>query len=127
MQRLPSGAMAREELTPVLAATGIGFGAAAVLAPRTLARIYGLNGDGETAAVMQLFGTRNFALGALALRAESWEVREAVAAAVGICCAVDSINSVLNGLRGRVRGRSAVMTAATTAGVAALCAYYLSD
>jgi hypothetical protein len=119
--------MAREELTPVLAATGIGFGAAAVLAPRTLARVYGLDGDGDAAAVMQLFGTRNVALGVLALRADSTEVRESIAGAVGIVCAVDTVNSVLNGLRGRISARSAAMTALTTASVAALCAYYVSD
>ena len=118
--------MARDELTPVLAGTGLGFGAAAVIAPGVLGRVYGLRADGETAAVMQLFGTRNFALGALALTADDTG-REAIATAVGIVCAVDTVNSVLNGLRRRVSARTAVMTAATTAAVAGLCAYYVSD
>jgi hypothetical protein len=119
--------MAREELTPVLAATGLGFGAAAVLAPGTLSRLYGFRGDAETLAAMQLFGTRNFALGALALKADNDDARDAIAAAVGVACAVDTVNGVLNGLRGRVPARAAMLTAATTAAVAALCAYYVSD
>lgn len=119
--------MAREELTPVLVATGIGFGAAAVLAPRLLGRIYGFEVTGETAGMMQLFGTRNFALGALALQADSPEARETIARAVGVVCAVDTVNSVLAGLRGRVSARSATLTAVTTAATAALCAYYVSD
>ena len=118
--------MARRELTPVLAGTGVGFGAAAVLAPRLLGRVYGFDAAGETAAMMQLFGTRNVALGALALRADSDEARDAIAGAVGVACAVDTVNSVLNGLRGRVSARSATLTAITTASVAALCAYYVS-
>jgi hypothetical protein len=119
--------MAREELTPVLVGTGLGFGAAAVVAPSLLSRIYGFRAEGETLAAMQLFGTRNFALGALALAAESDEQRDRVAKAVGVACAVDTAAALVNGLRGRVSARAAAFTAATTAGVAALCAYYVSD
>src|SRR5690242_12680621 len=119
--------MAREELTPVLVGTGLGFGAAAVLAPGLLARIYGFRADGETLGALQLFGTRNIALGALAMSAQDDEQRDRIAKAVGLVCAVDTAAAVLNGLRGRVSGRAAALTAATTAGVAALCAYYVSD
>ncbi|HET6816124.1 MAG TPA: hypothetical protein VFH66_02725 [Mycobacteriales bacterium] len=119
--------MAREELTPVLVGTGLGFGAAAVLTPGLLARIYGFRADGETLGVLQLFGSRNFALGALALAAENDDQRDRVAKAVGIACAVDTVAAVVNGLRGRVSPRAAAFTAATTAGVAGLCAYYVSE
>jgi len=119
--------MARKQLTPVLAGTGLGFGAAAVFTPSLLARIYGFRPDGETLGVLQLFGTRNLALGALALGAESDEQRDRVAKTVGVFCAVDTAAAVVNGLRGRVSARAAALTAVTTAGVAALCAYYVSD
>ena len=119
--------MAREELTPVLVGTGLGFGAAAVVAPSVLARIYGFRPDGETLGVMQLFGTRNLALGALAFAAKDDEQRDRIAKTVGAVCAVDTVNAVLNGLRGRVSARAAALSALTTAGVAALCAYYVSD
>ena len=119
--------MARDELTPVLVGTGLGFGAAAVVAPGLLARIYGFRAEGETLGALQLFGTRNFALGALALAAENDEQRDRIAKTVGIVCAVDTAAAVVNGLRGRVSARAAVLTALTTAGVAALCAYYVSD
>lgn len=119
--------MAREELTPVLVGTGLGFGAAAVAAPGLLARIYGFRADGETLGALQLFGTRNFALGALAFAAKDDDQRDRIAKTVGIVCAVDTVAAVLNGVRGRVSPRAAALTAATTAGVAALCAYYISD
>lgn len=119
--------MAREELTPVLAGTGLGFGAAAVLAPNLLARIYGFRAEGETLAALQLFGTRNLALGALALLADDDAQRDRIATAVGAVCAADTLAALVNGARGRVSARAAVLTAVTTAGVAALCAYYVND
>ena len=119
--------MAREELTPILVGTGLGFGAAAVFAPGLLARIYGFPAEGETRGALQLFGSRNLALGALALTALNDELRDRIATAVGLACALDTAASVVNGLRGRVSGRAAAMTAMTTAGVAALCAYYVND
>lgn len=97
------------------------------MTPGLLARIYGFRGDGETRGALQLFGTRNFALGALALAAENDDQRDRVAKAVGVACAVDTVAAVVNGLRGHVTPRAAALTAATTAGVAALCAYYVSD
>jgi hypothetical protein len=119
--------MAKKELTPVLVGIGLGFGAAAVVAPSLLARIYGFRADGETLGVLQLFGTRNFALGALALAADNDEQRDRIAGAVGVVCAVDTIAAVINGVRGRVSARAAASSAATSAAVAALCAYYVSD
>lgn len=119
--------MAREELTPVLAGTGLGFGAAALLAPGLLARIYGFPPEGPTLGALQLFGTRNLALGVLALTADDDDQRDRIATTVGAVCAVDTLAAVASGLRGRVSARAAVMTAFTTASVAALCAYYVSE
>ena len=117
--------MAQENLTPILVGTGLGFGALAALAPGALARVYGMNGDGEALAALQLFGTRTFALGALAATARDDEMRDTIATAVGVACAADALASVMNGLRGRIRGRTSAMSAVTSAAVAALCAAYV--
>ena len=119
--------MADQQLTNALTAIGLGFGAAAVLAPRTLGRVYGLNGTGETDGLMRLYGTRTAALGVLAATANSDETRETVIKTVAGISAVDTVYSMLSGIRGATSRRTAAQTALTTAAVTALCLLALRD
>lgn len=119
--------MPDNRLNNALTATGLGFGAAAVLAPRALGRAYGISGSGETDGLMRLYGSRTAALGVLAATASDDESRKAVIKAVAGLSAVDTFYSLVSGLRGATSARTAVQTALTTAAVAALCLKALRD
>lgn len=119
--------MSNTQLNNVLVGIGVGFGAAAVLAPRTLSRAYGIAGNGETDGLTRLYGTRTAALGALAAMAPTDESRTAVTKTVAAMSAVDTLYSVVSGLRGTVSARTAAQTALTTAAVTAVCLLALRD
>lgn len=119
--------MNTEALNNALVGTGLGFGAAAVLAPRALGRAYGIAGSGETDGIMRLYGTRTAALGALAATASSDDMRKSVVKTVAVVSAVDTLFAAVMGLRGATSARTAAQTAATTAAVAGLCLLALQD
>ena len=113
--------MANDQLTKVAGGIALGYGAAALLAPRALGRIYGLNGTGDTDALMRLYGSRTAGLGALAFAVKEPTARTLVLHVAAAISAVDTIGAVLSGITGATSARSSLMTAASTAGVTALC------
>ena len=119
--------MSNESLTKALIGIGVGFGAAAVVAPRALGRAYGIAGTGDTDGLLRLYGTRTAALGALAATASDDETRKSVIKTVAAVSAVDTVCAALMGLRGATSGRTAAQTALTTGLVTALCVRALQE
>ena len=119
--------MPNSQLTNALIATGLGFGSAAVLAPRALGRAYGISGSGETDGLMRLYGSRTAALGVLAASAANDESRASIIKAVAGVSAVDTVYSAISGLRGATSPRTALQTTLTTGAVTVLCLLALRD
>lgn len=119
--------MSNDTMSNALIAAGLGFGAAAIVAPRALGRAYGIVGNGDTDGLMRLYGSRTAALGILAATAESADARKSIIRAVAGISAVDTLGAVLSGLRGATSARTALQTAATTGAVTALCVLALKD
>jgi hypothetical protein len=119
--------MSNDSLVKATSGIALGFGAAALLAPRTLGRIYGLDGTGDTDALMRLYGSRTAGLGLLALGAREPETRKQVIGVAAAISAIDTVGAIASGVSGAVSARQAVMTAASTAVVAALCVQALRD
>jgi hypothetical protein len=113
--------MANDQLTKVAGGLALGFGAAALLTPRTLGNLYGLKGTGDTDALTRLYGSRTAGLGVLAFAVKEPSTRELVLQVAGAISAVDAVGAVLSGVTGRTSARSSAMTALSTAGVSALC------
>jgi len=113
--------MGNDNLAKLASGIALGFGAAALLAPRALGRVYGLNGTGDTDALMRLYGSRTAGLGVLALGAREADARNKVLGVAAAISAVDTVAAVFSGVTGATSARSSAMTAVSTAGVTALC------
>lgn len=109
-----------DALTNALGVAGLAFGAAAVLAPRALSRIYGTASTAESESALRLYGTRNVAFALMTLRAPNEVVRNSLLRTVAGISVADTVLAVLTGVTGRANRRAALMTALTTAGVGAL-------
>lgn len=103
----------------------IGFGAAAVLVPRTFLGVYGLRGDGNLRAMTRLWGTRTALLGGLALTATDPTVQRTLVTGSAVLNVADSVLTLRAGPDVRLRTR--LMGSATSAGFAGACAYWLSQ
>ena len=113
--------MSNEQLTKVAGGIALGFGAAALFAPRALGNAYGLKGTGDTDALMRLYGSRTAGLGVLAFATKEPPTRNRVLQVAAAISAVDTVAAVFSGVTGATSVRSSAMTAASTAGVTALC------
>lgn len=114
-----------ETVNQVLAYGGLGFGAAGVLAPRTLRRLYGM--DAESAELTyfgRMWGSRTAAIGAFAMAAQNDEERRQVATIAAAANGADALFAMTNrGLPGRTR----VMAGLTSAGFALAALYALGE
>lgn len=113
--------MNNDQLTKIAGGIGLGYGVAALLAPRALTGVYGLKGNGDTDALTRLYGSRTAGLGALAFVAKDPAVRSRILQVVAAISAVDTVSAIFSGVTGATSARSSAMTAVTTAGVTALC------
>jgi len=119
--------MANDQLTKAAGGIALGFGAAALFAPRALGNAYGLNGTGETDALMRLYGSRTAGLGALAFLIKEPETRNRIIQVAAAISAVDTVAAILSGVTGATSARSSAMTALSTGGVTALCVAALRE
>ena len=115
------GAVSNDNLAKVASGIALGYGAAALFAPRALGRAYGLNGTGDTDALTRLYGSRTAGLGVLALGAREPTARKQVLGVAAAISAVATVAAIVSGVTGSTSLRSSAMTAASTAGVTALC------
>lgn len=113
--------MSNDQLTKIAGGIALGFGGAALLKPRGLGRVYGLDGNGDTDALMRLYGSRTAGLGALAFVTREPALRSRVLQVAAAISAVDTAAAIFSGVTGATSVRSSAMTAASTAGVTALC------
>lgn len=113
--------MSNDNLAKIASGVALGYGVAALLKPRALGRIYGVNGTGDTDALTRLYGSRTAGLGVLALGAREPAARKQVLGVAAAISAVDTVSAIVSGVTGSTSMRSATMTAASTAAVTALC------
>ena len=113
--------MSNDNLAKLASGIALGYGAAAMFAPRALGRVYGLNGTGDTDALMRLYGSRTAGLGVLALGTREPAARNKVITVAAAISAVDTAAAIFSGVTGATSARSSAMTAFSTAGVTALC------
>ena len=106
----------REKAVTAIAAGRVGIGVAAYLAPNLSGRLFGLDPDGNPQAsyLGRLFGARDVALGAGALRSPRKQ-KDAWVAAGMACDVADVAAGALAGMRGTLPPASAAMVTATAA------------
>ncbi|MBB6629557.1 hypothetical protein H5V45_19710 [Nocardioides sp. KIGAM211] len=114
-----------EQVRQSLSIGSIGFGAVAVATPGLFTTFYGLKGDGNLRAMVQLWGTRNLVLGAIGLMTEDPAQRKTLATLSAALNVADTVIVARGGsdvaLRARVGG------ALTTAAFAAAAAYVATN
>jgi hypothetical protein len=115
------GAVSNDNLAKVASGIALGYGAAALFAPRALGRVYGLDGTGDTDALTRLYGSRTAGLGVLALGAREPAARKQVLGVAAAISAVDTVYAIASGVTRSTSLRSSAMTAMSTAAVTALC------
>jgi len=115
----------KEAATNAIAAARIAVGSGAWLAPNLSGRLFGLDPEGnpQLPYVGRLFGARDVALGAGALRS-SRKTRDAWLTAGFACDVADVAAGVLAGARGQLPVPAAALVSAT-AGAFAAAGYWL--
>jgi hypothetical protein len=101
----------------------VGFGAVAVLAPRSFLRMYGVGGDANVRLMTRMWGTRTAVLGALALALNDRSDRRTLMTAAAAMDAADTLLIAAAPVPARARA----MGAATTAAFAGALAYALTQ
>jgi hypothetical protein len=119
------GRKEREKAIDAIAIGRIAVGAGAWLAPNLSGRLFGLDPEGnpQLPYVGRLFGARDVALGAGALRS-SPKQKDAWLTAALACDVADAAAGVLAGARGQLPPAAAALVTAT-AGAFALGGYWL--
>jgi len=114
----------KEKAVTAIAAGRVGIGAAAYLAPNLSGRLFGLDPDGNPQAsyLGRLFGARDVALGAGALRSPRKQKDAWVA-----CDVADVAAGALAGVRGTLPPASAAMVTGTAAFFAIASAWLLQQ
>jgi hypothetical protein len=112
------------ELTPEQARNAVGalsvaLGAAAVLAPRTTARAFGVRGGLELPLLTRMVGVRNLTMGLRTVQATGDEQARAVQAGL-VVGAVDVLAVLAAASKGAISGRAAVGVLVVLGGIAAL-------
>jgi hypothetical protein len=118
----------KEKAVNAIAAGRVGIGAAAWLAPNLSGRLFGLDPEGNPQAsyLGRLFGARDVALGAGALRSPRKQ-KDAWVAAGMACDVADVAAGALAGVRGTLPPASAAMVTATAAFFAFTSAWLLQQ
>ena len=118
----------KEKAVTVIAASRVGIGVAAWLAPNLSGRLFGLDPEGNPQAsyLGRLFGARDVALGTGAIRSPRKQ-RDAWVAAGMACDVADVAAGALAGVRGTLPPTSAAMVTATAAFFAVTSAWLLQQ
>jgi len=118
----------KEKAVNAIAAGRVGIGAAAWLAPNLSGRLFGLApaGNPQASYLRRLFGARDVALGAGALRSPRKQKDGWVAAGMA-CDVADVAAGALAGVRGTLPPASAAMVTATAAFFAITSAWLLQQ
>ncbi len=114
--------MDRKTLSRCLGMAAAAFGAAAVVAPGALEKLYGVTNNPDTRSLMRPWGTRTFLLGALTLGASDGDREKLVVPLAALNVADAALALYATALDGAPR-RAAVQSAATSATFAALLLY----
>jgi hypothetical protein len=125
------GAMSKkdkEKAVTAIAAGRVAIGAGAYLAPNLAGRLFGLDPDGnpQSSYLGRLFGARDVALGAGAIRSPQKQ-RDAWVAAGMACDVADVGAGALAGIRGTLPPSAAVMVTGTAAFFALASAWLLQQ
>lgn len=120
-----AGDISAEQVTTFLGAASLGFGAAGMLAPTMLRRVYGVPGseDGRNAGLVYLgrmWGSRTAVIGALALAASTKEDRKRV---LTLAAGMNAFDAVVAATARSLPPRPRVMGALTSGFFAAASAY----
>lgn len=119
-----SSAPTTDSVLRVTGLASVGFGVTALLAPRTLAGLYGMPADtGEFTYLSRGWGSRTAAYGALALAASSDEERERMLLSSVALNGLDTLSALTTR---RLPARTRVMAGLTSAGFAAAAVYALT-
>jgi hypothetical protein len=115
--------MNKRAVVKALSATGIAYGASALLAPARLQSWYGTpTTTPELRSMTRLWGTALLTIAATAARARDEDL-DGLLLVVGLGNLTDAAGSVYAGLRDGVPAKAAALGAATSAAVAAGCFY----
>ena len=108
----------------VLAGAGYVTGVAGALAPRLLARTFGIrDSSGALEATVRMMSLRNVALAAAtSVVADDEQRRKRFFTIAAAMFAADTMAAVFNGVKGKVPARTAVMLGATTGVLAVVAA-----
>ena len=118
----------KEKAVHAIAAGRVAIGAGAYLAPNLAGRLFGLDPDAnpQSSYLGRLFGARDVALGAGAIRSPQKQKDAWVAA--GMACDVAGVGAgALAGIRGTLPASAAVMVTATAAFFAVASAWLLQQ
>ena len=118
----------KQKAVMAIAAGRVAIGASAYLAPNLSGRLFGLDPDGNPQAsyLGRLFGARDVALGAGALRSPKKQKDSWVAA--GMACDVADVGAgAMAGIRGTLPPAAAAMVTVTAAFFALTSAYLLQN
>jgi hypothetical protein len=118
----------KQKAVTAIAAGRVGIGLAAYLAPNLSGKLFGLDPDGNPQAsyLGRLFGARDVALGAGAIRSGAKQ-RDAWVAAGMACDVADVGAGALAGIRGTLPPASAAMVTGTAAFFALASAWLLQQ
>jgi hypothetical protein len=130
--RPPEGEESRmdeEQQVQAIIASGYGFGAASIVAPRLLGKLYGFGDLSEQEVFLQRFaGVRNVALAQiLTMLADEPKLRRRMLQVATAMFAADTAHALGLAVAGKVPRRGALMLAATTGVLGVLAAQASSD
>ncbi len=118
----------KEKVVNAMAAGRVAIGVGAYVAPNLAGRLFGLDPDGnpQSSYLGRLFGARDVALGAGAIRSSKKQKDAWVAA--GMACDVADVGAgALAGIRGTIPASAAVMVTGTAAFFAIANAWVLQQ
>jgi hypothetical protein len=111
--------MSKQDLAKALGAVGAGFGVLSVLAPRTVAKVYGVPVTPGGVQLQRLFGSRSLALAVLMLTAASDEETDRGLLVLAGSSALDSLTALASaGSNGGRTTVSAVLSSLFQGGAA---------
>jgi hypothetical protein len=109
--------MDKRSLTKAVAGAATVFGVAAVAAPTTVQRAYGVMDSADTRALLRLWGASSLTLSALAMRARDKDLDDLLFTLL-VMNAADVGLAVYGGLRDGLPARTAALSGATSAAFA---------
>ncbi|MGY1621029.1 DUF4267 domain-containing protein [Geodermatophilus sp. SYSU D00965] len=117
----------KQSLARALGAAGAAFGLVSVVAPRAVARSYGVPITPAGLQLQRLFGSRTLAVAALALTARSDEEVDRGLAVVAAMNAVDSLTALAAARQAGSRTSVAAIVSSLAYGAAALAIRSMAD